>query len=158
MTITLVTPDQDAVVSEIDIAVPADRVFEALVDPKQVMQWWSNEKCTIEGFTFEAKAGGRWTYDTVSRRLNVNGVTKFHCEGEVLEYDPPRTLAYTWLANWHDDKQRRTVVRWELTPHANGTRVKVTHSGLLREPTARKDYSGGWPGVVEQLKTYLEKQ
>jgi hypothetical protein len=35
--------------------------------------------------------------------------------------------------------------------------VKVTHSGLAQEPTARKDYSGGWPGVVEQLKKFIEK-
>src|ERR1051326_481867 len=156
MTTTIITPDQDAVVSEIEIAAPAERVFQALIDPKQVMHWWSNDQCAIEGFTIEPKRGGRWTYDTVSSRLNLNGVSKFHCEGEVLEYDPPRILAYTWFANWHDDKQRRTIVRWELTPHGNSTRVKVTHSGLLHEPAARKDYSGGWPGVVELLKKYLE--
>jgi hypothetical protein len=38
-----------------------------------------------------------------------------------------------------------------------GTRVKVTHSGLAEEPEARKDYSGGWPGVVEFLKIFVEK-
>jgi uncharacterized protein YndB with AHSA1/START domain len=83
-------------------------------------------------------------------------VTRFHCEGEVLEYDPPRLLAYTWIANWHDDAACRTAVRWELTPKAGGTRLKVTHSGLATLPVARKDYSGGWPGVVEQLKQFVE--
>jgi len=48
-------------------------------------------------------------------------------------------------------------VRWELTPTEGGTRVKVTHSGLAQESAARKDYSGGWPGVVQQLKKFVEK-
>ena len=146
----------DAVVSEIHIAAPPDRVFEALIDRKQVMSWWTGPDCRIQNFSMEPRRGGRWTYDTEQSKLNVNGVSKFHCEGEVLEYDPPRSLAYTWIANWHDDKSRPTVVRWELTPDSKGTRVKITHSGLAQEPTARKDYTGGWPGVLEQLKSFVE--
>jgi len=156
MATTTITPNQDAVVSEIHIAAPPDRVFQALIDPKQVMQWWTSDVCRIESFSMEPKRGGRWTYDTAPSNYNVNGVTKFHCEGEVTEYDPPRTLAYTWIANWHDDKTRRTVVRWELTPQSGGTQVKITHSGLTQEPSARKDYSGGWTGVVETLKKFVE--
>jgi uncharacterized protein YndB with AHSA1/START domain len=49
------------------------------------------------------------------------------------------------------------VVRWELTPTKLGTLVKVTHSGLAQEEAARKDYSGGWPGVLEMLKKFAEK-
>jgi uncharacterized protein YndB with AHSA1/START domain len=156
MATTTVTTDLDAIVSEIHIGAPPDRVFQALIDPKQVMQWWTGE-CQIESFTMEPKRGGRWTYDTKSSKLNVNGISKFHCDGEVIEFDPPRVLAYTWIANWHDDKKRRTVVRWELSAKGNGTHVKVTHSGLAEETTARKDYSGGWPGVLEQLKKFVEE-
>ncbi len=151
-----VSPDNDAVVTETHIAAPPERVFQALIDPKQVMRWWTSEQCQIDAFSMEARAGGRWQYDTGQSAMNVNGVSKFHCEGEVLEYDPPRMLTYTWIANWHDDKKRRTVVRWELSAAGNGTKVKVTHSGLAQENTARRDYSGGWPGVVEQLKKFVE--
>lgn len=35
MTTTIVTPDQDAVVSEIQIAAPPERVFKALTDAGQ---------------------------------------------------------------------------------------------------------------------------
>lgn len=87
----------------------------------------------------------------------MNGVSQFHCDGEVLEYDPPRLLAYTWIANWHEDKAARTVVRWELSPKSGGTLLKVTHSGLTNLPASRKDYSGGWTGVVEQLKKFVEQ-
>jgi len=153
----IVTPDQDAIVSEIEIAAPPERVFKALVDPVQLMQWWNSDQCKTEYFEMDTRRGGKWRFGTRKSTLDVNGVNQFSCHGDVLEYDPPRVLAYTWIANWHDDKSRVTVVRWELTPVGKGTKVKVTHSGLAQEDVARKDYSGGWPGVVELLKKYVEK-
>ena len=154
---TVVTPDQDAIVSEIFVAAPPERVFQALIDPQQVCQWWTSEQCPIESFALDARLGGRWSYDTSHGALTVNGVSKFHCEGEVLEFDPPRRLAYSWIANWHDEPGRRTVVRWELFLSAEGTLVKMTHSGLAELPKARRDYRGGWPGLVESLKNFVEK-
>ena len=157
MTSAAITPNLDALVSEIHIAAPPDRVFQALIDPKQVMQWWTSDQCQIESFSFQPRIGGRWEYATKSSNLNVNGVTKFHCEGEVLEYDPPRVLSYTWIANWHDRPSQRTVVRWELATSKGGTLVRVTHSGLAELPIARKDYAGGWPGVLQQLRQFVER-
>jgi len=87
MASTIVTPDQDAIVSEIHIAAPPERVFQSLIDPKQVTQWWTGAECPIESFAMEAKRGGRWHYDSKEGTVSVNGVTKFHCDGEVLEYD-----------------------------------------------------------------------
>jgi uncharacterized protein YndB with AHSA1/START domain len=156
MATAIVTPDQDAIVCEIEIAAPPERVFQAIIDPKQVMAWWTSPECQIESFEFEPRRGGRWRYATKQTKMDVNGVSKFHIEGEVLEYDPPRLLAYTWVANYHEDRAQRTVVRWELTPAGAGTHVKVTHSGLAKLPTSRKSYTGGWPGVIEQLKKFVE--
>ncbi len=48
-------------------------------------------------------------------------------------------------------------VRWELTPEGKGTRLKVTHSGLSQLPVSRKSYAGGWPGVVGNLKNFVEQ-
>jgi len=158
MATAIITPDQNAVVSEIQIAAPAENVSQALIDPKQVMQWWTSDDCQIESFAFEPCRGGHWRYDTKQTKMDINGVSKFHCEGEVLEFDPPRLLAYTWIANWHDQRSERTVVRWELVPSGAGTKVKVTHSGLKNLPVARKDYGSGWSGVVETLKGFVERR
>lgn len=81
MASAIITPDDDAVVSEIHIAAPPERVFQALIDPQQVVQWWTNEQCPIESFEFEPRRGGRWRYGTKQSTININGVTKFHCEG-----------------------------------------------------------------------------
>ena len=41
MATSRISPDADALVSEIEVAAPPQRVFEALIDQKQVMQWWA---------------------------------------------------------------------------------------------------------------------
>jgi uncharacterized protein YndB with AHSA1/START domain len=155
MASTTLTPDQDALVSEIHIAAPPERVFQALIDPKQAMQWWNSPQCPIEAYAMDPRPGGRWSYDTKQTNISHNGVSKFHCEGKVLECDPPHVLAYTWIADWHE-KDATTVVRWELAASKGGTLLRVTHSGLANLEASRKDYSGGWPGVVEAIKKFVE--
>lgn len=147
----------DAVVNEITIAAPPERVFKALTNPQELKLWFTGPECPAKVWEFDARPGGCYRYETEKGAVAVNNVSEFKCHGEILELDPPRLLVYTWIANWHSDKTRRTVVRWELSPAGPGTRVKVTHSGLAEEHIARKDYSGGWPGVLEQLKKFAEK-
>ncbi|MGC1453173.1 MAG: SRPBCC domain-containing protein [Candidatus Sulfotelmatobacter sp.] len=154
---TIIAPDQDAVVSEIEIAAPADRVFQALTDAWQLKRWFTSTECPVKLWEMDPCLGGRYHYATQKGTTVVNNVSEFECHGEITDYDPPRVLAYTWIGNWHDDPARRTLVRWDLTPTASGTRVKVTHRGLTQLPVARKDYSGGWPGVVEALKKFVEQ-
>jgi uncharacterized protein YndB with AHSA1/START domain len=149
-------PDQDAIATEIEIAAPPERVFRALTDPKQLMAWWTDPSCPIKLWEMDACPGGKWRFATEAGELEVNGVREFKARGEILECVPPRLLVYTWIANWHDKPSAQTLVRWELMPTKTGTRVKVTHSGLAQLPVARKDYRGGWPGVAEKLKTFVE--
>ena len=154
---TVVTTDQDTIVSEIQIAAPAERIFRALTDAGELQCWFTNPECPVKVWEMEPRLGGKYHYWIEKGKVAVNGVREFKCHGEIVEYDPPRVVAYTWIANWHDNTERSTLVRWELTPRAGGTHVKVTHSGLKNLPVARQDYSGGWPGVVEMLKEFAEK-
>jgi len=156
VTKAIIKSDQDAVISEIDMAAPAERIFKALTDAGELKRWFTSPECPVKFWQMEARVGGRYAYETEKGSIVVNGVSEFECHGEIVECDPPRLLVYTWIANWHDDTARRTVVRWELTPTSGGTHVKVTHSGLAQLPIARKDYAGGWPGVVEMLKKFVE--
>ena len=153
-----ITNDNDAVETEIHIAAPPQRVFKALTDSNQLKLWFTSPECPVKLWEMDARPGGRYRYATEKGTIVVNNVSEFLCNGEILEFDPPRLLVYTWIANWHGDKSRKTVVRWELFPESGGTRVKVKHSGLAEEDVARKDYSGGWPGVLEQLKQFTEKK
>ncbi len=40
MATSKVSPNADEIVSEIEIAAKPERVFSAIVDPAQVLQWW----------------------------------------------------------------------------------------------------------------------
>jgi uncharacterized protein YndB with AHSA1/START domain len=157
MPTTFITPDQDSIVCEIDIAAPAERVFQALTRDADLKLWFTGPECPVKFWEMDARLGGRYSYATQKGSIVINNVSDFECHGEIVEYDPPHVLAYTWFGNWHEDTTRRTVVRWELTPKSGGTHVKVTHSGLANLPVSRKDYAGGWPGVVEMLKKFVEK-
>jgi len=154
MSTAVVTPEQQAVVSEVEIAAPPERVFQALTHPDQLVRWWTSDVCKAELWEFEARPGGRWHSRMRSETLSINGTNVFEANGEILEIDPPRLLAYTWITNWSPPATPYSVVRWELLPSGSGTKVKMTHSGLT--PELAKDYSGGWPDVVGHLKNFAE--
>ena len=153
MATTRITPDKDAVVSEIEIAAPPDRVFEALTNRAQALQWGSNPAFRMTRWEMDARPGGTWRFTS----LETASSREYDHHGTMVEVDPPRVLAYTWFANFHKDPTHPTLVRWELTPIATGTHVRVTHSGLAKLPDECIAYSQGWPGLVAALKAYLEK-
>lgn len=144
------TPNADEIVSEIEIAAEPGRVFEALVDPKQVVQWWGEKgvyRCTR--FESDLRLGGKW------RAAGVDGEGRdFEVSGEYLEIDRARALVVTWKATWTGDVQ--TTVRWELEAAGNGTRVRVRHSGLAAHPGIANAYRG-WPRMLGWLQALVER-
>ena len=145
-----VTPDRDAIVSEIYIAAPSERIFQALVEPKQVVQWWGQAgiyRCTE--FEGDVRPGGKW------RSAGEGGDSgKFTVVGEYLEVDAPRLLACSWVASWTGDV--KTTVRWELEPVSNGTLVRIRHSGLAAHPEVAQSYRG-WPRMLGWLQAFIER-
>jgi len=144
------TPDSDQIVTEIHIAAPPDRVFQALVDPVQVVQWWGQAgiyRCTA--FESDLRVGGTW------RSIGVDGSGRqFEITGEYLEVDPPRLLSSTWLATWTGNVKTR--VRWELEPAESGILAKVRQSGFAAHPEIAQAYRG-WPRMLGWLQSLLER-
>lgn len=153
MATSQVTPDADSIVHEIHIAAPPERMFLALVDPDQVPQWWGGQgtgrffRCTK--FERDLRIGGKWR----SEGMDGDG-HPFEVVGEYLEIDPPRVLAYSWIASWTGDA--KTIVRWELEPAKEGTLVRIRHSGLAAHPDVAKAYKG-WPSMLGWLQALLER-
>lgn len=144
------TTNTDEIVSEIQIVAPPQRVFEALVDPTQVVQWWGQSgiyRCTK--FEADLRVGGKWR----SVGIDSNG-QPFEVAGEYLEVDPPRLLSSTWRATWTGDVE--TKVRWELEPAEAGTLVRIRHSGFGTHPELAQAYRG-WPRMLAWLQALLEK-
>lgn len=145
-----VSDDKDAITSEIYIAAEPERVFRALVDPDQVVQWWGQQgvyQCS--DFAADLRPGGKWH----SSGIGPDG-GPFEVKGEYLEVLPPRVLVHSWIASWTGDA--RTTVRWELESKDGGTMLRLLHSGLAAFPGIGETYRG-WPRMLGWIQALLEK-
>ena len=131
-----IVPQEDEIVSEIDISAPPERVFQALTDARELKQWFTSAECPVKFWDMDPRADGAYRYATEKGSIVVNGVSEFECHGHITEFDPPRVLAYTWYANWHDDSTRRTLVRWELTREERW-HARKGHAQRLGQPAHR---------------------
>jgi uncharacterized protein YndB with AHSA1/START domain len=73
--------------------------------------------------------------------------------GEYLEVDPPRLLAHTWVASWTGPV--KTIVRWELDPKNQSTRLRIRHSGIAAHPEVAESYRG-WSRMLGWLQAFLQ--
>jgi uncharacterized protein YndB with AHSA1/START domain len=165
MTAASILPDLDTVVVEIFIAAPPERVFQAISDPKQTVQWWGQKGMyRLSGGHSDVRVGGKWFTEGVK----VDGKA-FRVEGEYIEIDPPRLLVHTWKADYASHP-KNTVVRWELQPHSvhglqhsgpqrvgTGTMVKITHSGFAGDVKDATDHGEGWKRVLGWMQAFVEK-
>jgi uncharacterized protein YndB with AHSA1/START domain len=152
-----ISADNDTVITEIEIVAPPARVFQALIEREQAMQWGAGEAFEMTLWEMDARPGGKWRFVSRQKKGTVASQPGFDHNGEILQFDPPRLLEYSWYASWHPDPAHRTVVRWDLTPTKTGTHLKVTHSNLAPLPGAAQGYGQGWPGLLQQIKNFLEK-
>ena len=126
---------------------PVAKVWRALTDSDALAEW-------LMPNDFTPVLGHRFTFRTHPVPPFFEGVV----HSEVVELDPPRSLAFTW-----DVPGLHTLVRWELTPATRdvpGTLLVGVHSGFdLTDHihyTAFRGMSGGWGGgMVAKLDRVL---
>ncbi|MEK6756892.1 MAG: SRPBCC domain-containing protein [Bacteroidota bacterium] len=117
-----------------------NEVFGALTNAKIIAQW-NGQKGKVE-----AKVGGKFEM--------FDGWVK----GKVLEFEPGKTLAYTWRpGDWPEDAQE-SVVKYSFTSTKRGTKVVLEHSNFPNE-TEKKNHKSGWMEFVfEPLRNHLSSQ
>lgn len=139
----------DAIVQELTMNAPAERIFDALTDPAQRIQWWNVEgRFQLKEFDSDLRPGGKWAM----RGTAMEG-RPFLIQGEYRQVERPHLLTFTWLPDWYDGATE-SLVRWTLTEHNGVTTVRLTHSGLSTE-TACTSHRG-WPQILGLLQAYLE--
>lgn len=145
------THDRDAIQAEVHIAAPPERVFQALTDPRQLMQWWGQKGMYHHtSWRADVRPGGEWRSDGVS---DVNG-SPYHVSGEYVEVDPPRLLSFTWVSSW--SAELKTLVRWELQAASGGTLVRLRHSGFAGAAAVAQDHYRGWVHVIGWMQAFVE--
>lgn len=138
----------DAIIKDITIRASAERVFEALVDPRQRVKWWGAPgRFQATDMESDLRVGGLWMMSC------LGGDGKAHIfRGEYRAVDRPYLLEFTWLPE--GDSAPPTVVRFELEEHQGTTTVRLTHSGFTSD-AARERYQG-WPWLLSLLQAHVE--
>jgi uncharacterized protein YndB with AHSA1/START domain len=145
------TSVSDTIVQEIAIKGSAARVFEALTDPAQRVQWWGAEgRFQTTHMESDLRPGGKWKMSGIGI-----GGKPFTVVGEYRQIEPPRLLVMTWLPDWQEDATE-TLVRFDLDEKDGVTTVRLTHSGLTND-SSRASHKG-WPQILTWLQAHVEKQ
>ncbi len=108
-----------------------------------IATWWPLETHSpsqqAETVVMEPRKGGR-LYERTRDGEEVDW-------GEVLVWDPPHRLVHSW----HLGGPATTEVELRFTPHGEGTRVELAHSGWERHgekaAEVRANYDSGWDFV-----------
>ena len=146
----------NSITVEITINAPAARVFEALVNPEQRIQWWiSKGRFQATHMSSDLRPGGAFHMQGTT---TAQGPEKpFSIRGTYTIVDPPRLLEFTWIPDFTKDQSPpTTTVRIELKESNNQTHVTLTHSGFT--PAFPKETFRGWPLLLSNLQKYVQKE
>lgn len=123
------------------IQAPRQKVWDALFDAELTRQYWGVHK-NVSSW----EVGAKWQH------VDADDESKVAVAGEVLAYDAPQKLSFTW-SSAHDPDATPTVVTFTLAEMFGATKLTLTHSGLaeLTGPVVE-----GWPAILSSLKTLLE--
>ena len=130
------TPNTRTVTLERDYPHPPEKLWRALTQPHLIAEWlMENDFAPTPGHHFTLRAA--WGSVTC----------------EVLEADPPNTLAYTWAA-----MGLQSVVTYTLTKTPTGTRLRMEQTGF--QPHQDQAFQGatqGWQHFLAKLEATLAK-
>lgn len=131
-------------------SVPAERVFDAWIDPAMLSRWMFGPNVREERvvkLNLDRKVGGKFSF-VVER----NGIEIDHV-GEYLEIDRPRRLSFTWATRESlPDTSRVTV---EIIPRVKGCDVKLTHDMSPKWADFVDKAAGSWTKMLDALDQTL---
>jgi uncharacterized protein YndB with AHSA1/START domain len=126
------------------IAATPERVWEGFVSKE-------SNRVIFGGAELEAewKPGGAMAW--VGPGPDGKPVKYVH--GEVLQYDCPKRLEYTFAMGQSETKSRVTV---ELVAETEATKVTVMHDQWADADSSYAATADGWPRILSRLKTLIE--
>ena len=136
-------------VIERSLNAPAERVWKAITDQKEMKQWYFDIPA------FNAQVGFEFTF------LGENEGRSYKHLCKVTEVIPGKKLTYSWR---YEGYPGNSFVTFELFPDGNKTKIKLTHEGLETFPQdkpdfARRSFEQGWTELIGKLLPgYVEKE
>ena len=141
---------QDSIQRELVLRAPRKRVFNAIADPKLIVNWFPD---AVEG---TLKKGERSVFD-----FGDFGKVALH----VVASDPDHYFAYRWVPSVgasEDDplKHANTLVEFFLEEIPEGTKLMLKESGFSSLPKdviekSLADNNEGWDTMLARLEKYM---
>lgn len=118
------------------LAKPPKAVWTALTEPESIARWLTRAEV-------EPHAGGRFHLDFHDGQSIV--------DGRITRWEPPRLLEHGWPEK---SANGDSLVRWELSPAGEGTKLVLTHR--LDAGGDLADFASGWHWHLDALDRALE--
>ena len=120
-----------------------DRVFKALTDARELMNWFPS---VVKN---DPQTGGKLRYEWQFKESEKDGFQ----EGEYLEVVDGEKVVHTWDASGVD-----TTVTFTVAAAGDGTELHLVHEGWEAGMDEAAEMHGEiWGGYLQNLKGYLEQ-
>jgi uncharacterized protein YndB with AHSA1/START domain len=125
---------------EVFIKASPERVFQALTEKAELERWF------VQKAEVDVRLGGAIRLEWAPDAVEI---------GKILVLDPPHRLSYSWEAL----EPSPTTITFELTAENNGTRLRLTHTGIGEGEdwdTYYTSINSGWNVHFKNLTAWLE--
>jgi uncharacterized protein YndB with AHSA1/START domain len=121
-----------------------EKLWHALTDGNFTERYW-----------FGARLRSDWKVGSSFEMVRSDGTVSD--AGKVVEVDPPRRLAYTFV-NLSDKYKNEfpALATFELEPYGKLVKLTLTHEGFAEGSKFYAGISKGWPAILSSLKSLLE--
>ena len=127
-------------------AVPAERTFDAWLDPEKITRWLADSHGHDERIVrldLEPRVGGKFSFVIERQGVEINHV------GEYLELDSPGLLVFTWGTGDSRPATRRVIV--EIAPRDGGCELTLTHVTAARSTVFADKAADVWRAMLAEM-------
>lgn len=118
-------PPRPAAIAVQTFAIPAERVWDAIIDPASIARFMFGPLLREEEILhihIDARVGGDFSYRV--RRPAPDGPVEIDHVGRFLELDRPRRIAFTWAIAPDTDGSTVTI---DIVPTQEGCTLTLVH-------------------------------
>lgn len=132
----------------------ADRVYEVEVTATPEAAWAAlTDPATVRRYYYGTTPRTTWEVGSPIDFVDDDGDVQL--TGTILEFDPPRRLAHTFIATWYGGRDDQGSLHWEVAPSAAGARITLVHRGARAETREGAETSDGSRQLIHALRDLL---
>jgi uncharacterized protein YndB with AHSA1/START domain len=129
-------------VLQVEVTAPPAAAWAALTDP-----------ATVRRYYFETTPRTTWQIGAPIDFVDDDGETQL--TGIVLEFDPPRRLAHTFIATWYGERDDQGSLHWEIEATDAGSRITLVHRGARAATREGFETLDGSRHLIEAVRDLL---